>query len=210
MRLTEFFKRKESAQGSIQFLIAGLGNPEKKYENSRHNAGFAAIDELSGRFGIDVGKTERKAVTGTGMIGGQKIMLAKPLTYMNASGEAIRALCDYYKIDSKSALLVIVDDVNLPVGMLRIREKGSAGGHNGLKNIIAHLGHESFARLRIGVGGDQVKGDLIPHVLGSVPKEEREAFAESIVRAADAAALIAEKGVPYAMNLYNRKRQEAD
>ncbi|MBR0093182.1 MAG: aminoacyl-tRNA hydrolase [Lachnospiraceae bacterium] len=192
----------------MAFLVAGLGNPEKKYEGSRHNAGFEALDDLADKYNIALTRVQKKAVTGTGMIDGQKVMLIKPLTYMNASGEAIRALCDYYRIDAARQLIVLVDDIYLPVARIRIRKGGSDGGHNGLKNIIRHLGHENFVRIRIGVGSTEVGGDLIPHVLGPVPKELRASYEESLARAAAAAAMIVTDGADKAMNTFNAKQEQ--
>ena len=133
-------------------IIVGLGNPTSQYVGTRHNIGFAVIDELSKEYNIAVDTKKHKALCGKGVIDGQKVILAQPLTYMNLSGESIRELVDYYKIDPESELIVIYDDINLAPGKLRIRAKGSAGGHNGIKNIIAHLGTEKFYRVRIGVG----------------------------------------------------------
>ena len=133
------------------FIIAGLGNPKKEYENTRHNVGFEVIDALADHYGIRVIDRKHRALVGKGVIEGQKVLLAKPLTYMNLSGESLREIIDYYKEDPETQLLVICDDISLDVGQLRIRKKGSAGGHNGLKNIIANLGTQDFMRLRVGV-----------------------------------------------------------
>ena len=142
------------------FIIAGLGNPTKEYEGTRHNVGFDVIDRLSEKYNIAVDTKKHRALIGKGMIAGQKVILAKPQTYMNLSGESIRSLLDYYKVDEEHELLVIYDDVSLGVGQLRIRAKGSAGGHNGIKNIIAHLGGQVFPRIKIGVGEKPPKYDL--------------------------------------------------
>ena len=208
MGIGDWFRKKDAPAGSIQYLIAGLGNPEEKYDGSRHNAGFEALDILAEDCGIPMTKVLKRAATGTGMMAGKKVMLAKPLTYMNASGEALRALCDYYKIDAAKSLIVVVDDVHLPVGRIRIRKSGSAGGHNGLKNIIRHLGHENFLRIRIGAGSPEVMGDLIAHVLGPVPKELRAAYEESLQRAAKACEMIVAEGADHAMNAFNAKEKK--
>ena len=129
------------------YIIAGLGNPTKQYENTRHNAGFCVIDYLSEKYNIPVKQAGYKALYGSGYIEGQKVILAKPLTYMNLSGESVRELVDYYKVDEKDELIIISDDVSMDVGKVRIRKKGSAGGHNGIKNIIQHLGHNIFQRI---------------------------------------------------------------
>lgn len=199
--------RGASGSGTGLFLIAGLGNPEERYEGTRHNAGFAVIDVLAKEEGIALNKTQKKALTGRGRIGECPVLLIKPLTYMNRSGEAIRALSDYYKTDTETHLIVIVDDTALPAGMLRIREKGSAGGHNGLKDIIAQLGHDRFPRLRVGVGEKGAHADMVHHVLSRPRGAEGEAFAESIPRAAQAVRMMVTEGIPKAMNLYNAKKE---
>lgn len=134
------------------FIIAGLGNPTKQYEGTRHNVGFEVIDRISEKYNIDVDAKKHRALIGKGIIQGQKVILAKPQTYMNLSGESVRSLLDYYKVDEEHELIVIYDDISLDVGQLRIRAKGSAGGHNGMKNIIAHLGSQVFPRIKVGVG----------------------------------------------------------
>ena len=134
------------------YIIAGLGNPDRQYEGTRHNVGFEVIDTIASKYNIAVDTKKHRAFIGKGVIGGQKVILAKPQTYMNLSGESIISLVEYYKIDEEQELIVIYDDVSLGVGKLRIRAKGSAGGHNGIKNIIAHLGSEVFPRIKIGVG----------------------------------------------------------
>mgnify|MGYP003310907711 CR=1 FL=1 len=187
------------------FVIAGLGNPGKEYEGTRHNAGFMVIDELSKRYGIDVLEKKHKAIIGKGVIDGQKVILAKPQTYMNLSGESIRELLDYYKADPETEFLVLCDDIELDVGSVRIRKKGSAGGHNGLKNIILHTGTENFKRVRMGVGGKPPKMDLADWVLGHFPKDESENLAQGIKTAADAAVMILNDEIDKAMNQFNRK-----
>ena len=191
------------------YLIAGLGNPTEKYAGTRHNMGFDTIDCLARKLGVSVKKKEKKALTGTASFGGVKLLLVKPQTYMNLSGESIRPLMDYYRIP-RERLLVISDDVNLPAGSLRLRAGGSAGGHNGLKSVIAHLGTEEFARLRIGVGQSD-HADMIGHVLGHIPPAERRAVDEAIELAAEAALVFAGSGIAEAMNRYNGiRRKEED
>lgn len=187
------------------YIIAGLGNPTKEYDNTRHNIGFAAIDALADKYGISVSDMKNKALMGKGVINGNKVMLLKPLTYMNLSGEAIRAAVDYYKIDEKSELIVIYDDISLDVGQLRIRKKGSAGGHNGIKNIIANLGTDVFPRIKIGVGEKPKKYDLADYVLGHFSKEDRELMEEGYDRADHAVGMILNGEIEAAMNQYNRK-----
>ena len=126
------------------YIIVGLGNPERKYENTRHNVGFITIDKIADKYGIDISENKFKALIGKGVIGAEKVILVKPLTYMNLSGEAVRAVADYFKVDSQTQVCVIYDDTSMEVGKLRIRKKGSAGGHNGIKSIIAHLGSDVF------------------------------------------------------------------
>lgn len=187
------------------FIIAGLGNPKKEYDNTRHNIGFEAIDALADKYHISVTDVKNKALTGKGMIGGQKVILAKPLTFMNLSGESIRPLADYYKIDVQSELIVISDDISLPPGQIRIRKQGSAGGHNGLKSIIRQLGSEEFQRVRIGVGEKPGEYDLADYVLGHFSKEERPLMQEGLNKALCAVELILEGNTDQAMNEFNRK-----
>jgi len=187
------------------YVIAGLGNPEKKYENTKHNVGFEVIDRLSEKYGIPVVTKRFRALVGTGIIGGEKFLLMKPQTYMNLSGEAIRAAMDYYG-EPVDHLVVICDDVYLDVGVIRIRPKGSAGGHNGLKNIIQHLGTEDFKRIRIGVGKQPEGIDLIRFVLSKFGAAEKKALETVFDDAASAAVEIFSEGTERVMNVYNGKR----
>ena len=190
------------------YIIAGLGNPDRQYQNTRHNIGFDVVDAIAEKYDIAMGERKHKAVIGKGFIAGQKVVLVKPQTYMNLSGESIRAVIDFYKVDQKNELIVISDDVSLDVGRIRIRKKGSAGGHNGLKNIILHLGHDEFMRVRMGVGEKPQGRDLADYVLGHFTKEEREVIDESIRNAAAAIEIMVTQGPDAAMNLYNKKVQE--
>lgn len=165
------------------FIIVGLGNPTPEYEGTRHNVGFEVIDALARKYNIDVDTKKHRAYIGKGMIEGQKVILAKPQTYMNLSGESVRSLLDYYKVDEEQELLVIYDDISLGVGQIRIRAKGSAGGHNGIKNIIAHLGGQVFPRIKVGVGEKPPKWDLADYVLGHFSKEEQEQMEEGYAHA---------------------------
>lgn len=184
-------------------IIAGLGNPTDKYKGTRHNVGFMAIDRLSDAQGIAVNQHKHKAMTGSGFIGGQRVLLMKPLTYMNLSGESIREAADFYKVDPKD-ILIIYDDISLEPGMLRIRKKGSAGGHNGMKSIIQHLGCDTFPRIRVGIGGEKHPGqDLADYVLGHFSGEEKEQLEEALEKAAKAAELIAAGDIDEAMNRYS-------
>ena len=187
------------------YIIAGLGNPTKQYENTRHNIGFMAIDALADKYDINMIECKHKSLIGKGMINGTKVILVKPLTYMNLSGEAIRAVSEYYKIDETEELLVIYDDISLDLGQIRIRKKGSAGGHNGLKSIIANLGHDTFRRIKIGVGGKPEGYDLADYVLGHFNGEEIAVMKDSLERTQRAVNLILEGKVDAAMNEYNTK-----
>lgn len=190
------------------FIIAGLGNPDRQYEGTRHNAGFDVIDRIADKYNIAVDTKKHRALVGKGIIEGQKVILAKPQTYMNLSGESIRSMTDYYRTDPEHELLVIYDDINLEPGQLRIREKGSAGGHNGIKNIIACLGTQVFPRIRVGVGGKPSKYDLADYVLGHFSKAERELMEEGYGNAADAVSMILSGRIGDAMSMYNRKKRE--
>ena len=190
------------------FIIAGLGNPDRQYEGTRHNAGFDVIDRIAEKYNIAVDTKRHRAYIGKGIIEGQKVILAKPQTYMNLSGESIRSLVDYYKVDEENELLVIYDDISLDVGQLRIRAKGSAGGHNGIKNIIAHLGTQIFPRIKVGVGEKRKGYDLADYVLGHFSKSEREMMDEGYDNAVRAAELILSGQLNEAMNEFNRKKKE--
>lgn len=184
-------------------IIAGLGNPTKEYEHTRHNAGFDTIDMIAKRFGIGMGEKKHKAVIGKGHIEGNKVILVKPQTFMNLSGESIKELVDYYKVDEESELVVIYDDISLALGKLRIRKKGSAGGHNGIKNIIAQLGTQNFYRIKVGVGEKPKGWDLADYVLGHFNSEEKVLMQEAFDKAADAVVTILTQDIDTAMNKYN-------
>ena len=187
------------------YLIAGLGNPGKEYEKTRHNAGFGAIDALAEKLGISVEEKKYKGLFGKGRIGAEPVILLKPHTYMNLSGESVRAAADFYKIDPEH-MIVIYDDIDLEVGRLRLRAKGSAGGHNGIKNIIAHMGTQEFPRVRIGVGAKPDRMDLADYVLGRFSQVEQSQMEDGYKEAAEAAAAIVEEGIEAAMNRFNRKK----
>ena len=182
------------------FLIVGLGNPGKEYDGTRHNIGFEAIDYLSKKYNIDVNRTKFKGVFGEGFINNKKVVLLKPSTYMNLSGESIREAINFYKLENEE-VLVIYDDISLEVGKLRIREKGSAGGHNGIKSIIANMSTDVFPRIKIGVG--QPKGDLVSHVLGKFNQEEINDLNEVIESSSEAVEIIIKDGTKEAMNKLN-------
>ena len=184
-------------------IIAGLGNPGRKYEETRHNMGFDVIDILSRRSGIRVETARCRALTGTGVIGGEKVLLVKPQTFMNLSGEAVSAILNYYKEDPSEALIVISDDIDLPVGHIRIRKSGSPGGHNGLKDIVSRIGTQQFIRVRIGVGRKPADWDLADYVLSRFVPADRKKIDEAEEAAAEAVELILSEGVDSAMNKYN-------
>ena len=187
------------------YIIAGLGNPTLAYEGTRHNVGFDVIDALADQYNISVDGRKSRALIGKGIIEGQKAILVKPQTYMNLSGESVGALVDYYKVDEETELIVIYDDVSLDVGQHRIRKKGSAGGHNGIRNIIAHLGTETFLRIKVGVGEKPKKYDLADYVLGHFSKAERKIMEEGYQKAIRAVTMMINGETDAAMNEYNRK-----
>ena len=189
------------------YIIAGLGNPGKQYAQTRHNVGFDTIDILADKYNISVDTKKHKALCGKGMIEGQKVVLAKPQTFMNLSGESVRELVDFYKIDPEEELIVIYDDISLEPGKIRIRKKGSAGGHNGIKNIIAQLGTQNFQRIKVGVGEKPKGWDLADYVLGHFSTEDRAKVEEAIGHAMDAAVLMMQGEVDKAMNDYNSKNK---
>ena len=188
------------------YLIAGLGNPTREYEKTRHNVGFETIDILADKAGTTVTEKKHKALYGKGYIGGQKVILAKPQTYMNLSGESIREIADFYKIEPEN-IIILCDDINLSEGQLRIRLKGSAGGHNGLKNIISHLGTQEFPRIKVGVGAKPPRMDLADYVLGRFSAEDRRVMEEALKTAAKAAQVMITDGAEAAMNQFNGHKE---
>lgn len=191
------------------YIIVGLGNPGREYVGTRHNVGFLVLEKLAEEENISVLEKKHKAIIGKGVVAGQKCILARPQTYMNLSGESVRQMLDYYKIDETSQLIVISDDISLEPGQIRIRKKGSAGGHNGLKNIIAHLGHDSFIRVKMGVGEKPKGWDLVDYVLGRFSKSDREAVEEAADRAVEAIRTIIAEGPDAAMNRFNSVKKTA-
>ena len=187
------------------YIVVGLGNPTMQYEGTKHNVGFDTIDFLVDEYRVPSSGVKHKAMYGKGVIAGQKVILAKPLTYMNLSGESVAELVNYYKIDPEEELVVIYDDINLAPGYIRVRKKGSAGGHNGIKNIIAQLGSDKFKRIRVGVGEKPKNWDLADYVLSPFSKEERTQVDEAIRHAADALEMILQDDIDSAMNKYNKK-----
>lgn len=193
-------------KGKKMYLIAGLGNPTKEYDKTRHNVGFSVIDVLADRYRIDISEKKHKALCGRGVIEGQKVLLLKPQTFMNLSGESIRAAADYYKIEPEE-MIVIYDDISLEPGQLRIRLKGSAGGHNGIKNIIANLGTQDFPRIKVGVGAKPPRMDLADYVLSRFGAGEQKLMEEAFGEAAEAAVMMMTDGAERAMNHFNAKKK---
>lgn len=185
------------------YIIVGLGNPGKKYENTRHNMGFIAVDLIAEEYGIKVDKLKFKALVGEGRIAGRKVVLVKPQTFMNLSGQSVTEIMNFYKEDIEN-LIVIYDDIDIPTGSIRLRKKGSAGTHNGMRNIVYLLGDDGFPRIRVGIGSE-TKVDLINYVVGGVSKKEKDLLEDALTRAAKAAVCIVEKGIDKAMNEYNIK-----
>ena len=181
-------------------LIVGLGNPGKQYEQTRHNIGFDVIDYTANKYNIDVNREKFKGICGEGFIENKKVILLKPLTYMNLSGESIRELANFYKLEDDE-IIVVYDDISLDIGRLRIREKGSAGGHNGIKSIIQNLGGDKFPRVKVGVG--QPKDNLVNHVLGKFSKEDREHIEKVIPVVSDAIVEIVKNDAKESMNKFN-------
>lgn len=190
------------------YIIVGLGNPKTEYKNTRHNVGFDVIEVLADQYDIITDFKKHLAFCGKGYIEGERVVLAMPQTYMNLSGESVRALVDFYKIDIEKELIVIYDDISLDVGQIRVRKKGSSGGHNGMKNIIAHLKTEQFMRIRIGVGEKPKGYDLADYVLGHFSKGERELMDAAFIHASGAVKTILTEGVDAAMNRYNKREKE--
>ena len=195
-----FFGNKSAG---VSWLVVGLGNIGDQYEGTRHNVGFQVVDELAERAGVPVQKLKYRALTNTAQVGGEKVLLMKPVTFMNLSGEAVRPAADFYKI-SPDHVLVLSDDVALPVGKLRVRRGGSAGGHNGLKDLIRHLGTDQFPRIKIGVGEKPHPDyDMADWVLGKFQGEDKKIIDQAVKRAADAVELLLSQGVDKAMSRYN-------
>ena len=184
------------------YLIIGLGNPEEEYSKTRHNMGFNTINKLAQKYNIKITKTKYEGLYETGEIEGQKVILIKPQTYMNLSGNCVKQFVDFYKIE-KENILVIYDDMDIEPGTIKIRKKGSAGGHNGMKSIIQMLGTEEFPRIRIGIGRPEHNGDEINYVIGAIPKEEIPKLEEGTEKAKEAIIEILKNGIDKAMNKFN-------
>lgn len=184
------------------YIIVGLGNPTSKYEGTRHNVGFSVIDRLADAHHISVDTVKFKGLIGKGLIGSEKVVLVKPCTFMNLSGECVQEVMNFYKPDI-SELIVVYDDINLPLGQLRIRGKGSAGGHNGMKNIILHCNSQDFPRVRVGIGEKNPKQDLVSHVLGHFQGEEKAVMDKAFDNAVKAVETLVQSGLNDAMNRFN-------
>ncbi len=187
------------------YIIAGLGNPGSKYENTRHNMGFKAIDAMASEFGIDVNRAKFKGLIGEGRIGSEKVILLKPQTYMNLSGQSVREIMNFYKIPEEN-LIVIYDDFDLPIGSIRVRKSGGPGTHNGMKSVVQELGSRKFPRVRVGIGSSD--GSTIQFVIGEVGKDEQQILNEAAEAAASAAADIIRIGIENAMNIHNTRKSE--
>ena len=185
-------------------IIAGLGNPEKEYKNTRHNTGFEVVNKLAFDHGIPINKAKHRAHVGEGTIAGEKVLFVKPQTYMNLSGECVRDVLAWHKLTPES-LIVVYDDCALPVGDVRVRRQGSAGGHNGMKNILWHLETDVFTRVRVGIGEKPERYVLADYVLSTFKKDELEGWISGVTRAAEAVEDILAKGADFAMNKYNKK-----
>lgn len=190
------------------YVIAGLGNPGGKYENTRHNAGFDVIDALAHKYNISMDEKKHKALCGRGLVAGVKTLLVKPQTYMNLSGESIAEILRFYRLDPARELIVIFDDISLKPGNIRIRTKGSAGGHNGIKSVIERTGSSDFSRIKIGVGEKPKDWDLADHVLGRFSKEELEHVKEAVENAVLAAEYMLHDETDRAMNEFNVRKRE--
>ena len=197
-----FFKKKEPLAGSVEYIVVGLGNSGTKYENTRHNAGFIAVDRLAQKLGVKIDRIKYKSLVTTCTIGDKKVLLMKPSTYMNNSGLAVTEAMNFYKIPPEN-VIVLFDDISLDVGKMRIRRKGSDGGHNGIKNIIYLSGSDRFPRIKIGVGHKPEKWDLADWVLSRFTESEQKVLEETADKAAQAVKLMLDGQIDKAMNLYN-------
>ena len=184
------------------YLIVGLGNPEQDYANTRHNMGFDVINEITKITGIKVLKSKFNALYGMGEINGNKVILVKPQTYMNLSGESVIKFKKFYKISNKN-IIVIYDDIDLKVGDIRLKPKGSSGTHNGMRSVVENLKTEEFARVRVGIGSPENKEDMINYVIGAIPQREKEILEKSVERAAQSVIEILDNGIDIAMNKFN-------
>ena len=184
------------------YIIVGLGNPEPEYSNTRHNMGFDTINKIAKKYNIEFSKTNFKGIYGTGIIEGEKVILLKPQTFMNLSGESIKEIIDFYKLNTDN-LIIIYDDIDIEPGIIKLRKTGGPGTHNGMKSVIKEIGTEKFPRVRIGIGKPEHKGDLINYVIGKIPEEDKKILEKSTDVAKDAVIEIIKNGMDKAMNLFN-------
>ena len=190
-------------------LIVGLGNPGPEYDRTRHNMGFKVIDKLSAKYSIEVNHSKFKGMYGTGLINGEKIILFKPYTYMNLSGEAVEQIAAFYKVDLED-LIVIYDDIDIAPGLIRIRKSGSAGSHNGMKSVTQMMGSTAFPRVRVGTGKPDNTDHLIEYVIGAIDEDEKPLLEEGIQKATDAVSMIIEENIDLAMNRFNIRPEKED
>ncbi len=206
MGLFDRFKKQE--KGQEFFVVAGLGNPGRQYADTKHNVGFQVIDKLAEKYGIVVEKEKQKALIGDGMIRNRRVLLVKPQTFMNLSGESIREIVNFYKIPQEN-FVVIYDDTSMPAGQIRLREKGSHGGHNGIRNIIQQMGTDVFNRVKVGIGEKPNGWDLADYVLAKFAEDDLPLMEEGMEQAVQAVELILSRGMADAMNRMNRRPQKA-
>ena len=190
-------------------IIVGLGNPGKEYDNTRHNAGFNTLDKLAQKYSVSMIEYKHKSLCGKGLIEGEKVLLVKPQTYMNNSGEAVRAVMDFYKVEPED-IIIIYDDIDLDPGQLRIRERGTAGSHNGMKSVVTHMGTTAFPRIRVGVGAKPEGWDLADYVLSHPDEVTTKKLDEGFTKAVEAAELILKGEMSEAMNRFNKKEKPAE
>lgn len=183
------------------YLIVGLGNPEKDYSNTRHNMGFDVINRISEKYNIDVNKSKFKGLYGTGIINGEKVMLLKPQTFMNLSGESVKEVVDYYKVDLEK-VLIIYDDMDLEPGTIRIRKSGGPGTHNGMKSVVHYLNSQNFPRIRVGIGKPE-DDNFMEYVIGAISEEDKKCLINGIDKAFEATVVILENNIDFAMNKFN-------
>ena len=184
------------------YLIVGLGNPEEEYSNTRHNMGFDVINKLAKQYEIEINKNKFKALYGKGIIENTKVLLLKPQTYMNLSGESIKQFINFYKIETKD-LIVIYDDIDIKPGVIKIRKSGGAGTHNGMKSVVKEIGKTDFARIRVGIGAPENKADLINYVIGNINEQDLKILDKATTKAKDAISYIIKEGIDKAMNKFN-------
>lgn len=184
------------------YIIVGLGNPENEYANTRHNMGFDTINKIAKKYNMEFSKTNFKGIYGTGIIEGEKVILLKPQTYMNLSGESVKKIIDFYKLNTEN-LIIIYDDIDIEPGIIKLRKTGGPGTHNGMKSVIKEIGTEKFPRVRVGIGKPEHKGDLINYVIGKIPEQDKEILEKSTDLARDAVIEIIKSGIDIAMNKFN-------